>query len=166
MLPPSYKRAARIGAAVSREGYCNLVYRREVWPLKYSDRDNLVAGLREAADFIEARGLELPIEMYSPFSFGAYFYGEEEAVKAKLKRAAKGMGSAEKDYSGSFFKLVKKFGSGTVVLKFEAPREKVCVKRVVSTRTIPRRIFVEVPNETEEVEDKVEWDCNDPLLAS
>ena len=134
--------------------------------MKYSDKDNLVAGFREAADFIEARGLELPIEMYSPFTFGNFFYGEEDKVKAQLRRAARGMGSAEKSYVSTMFKLVKTFGNGTVQLKFEAPREKVCTKKVVSTRTIPKRVFVEIPNETEEVEDVVEWDCNDPLLAS
>jgi hypothetical protein len=103
--------------------------------VKYKDRDKLVADLREFADFIERRGLDLPLDGVSEYNRMVLiqrFYVESEA-KDKMIRAAKNVGSAEKKYRLGDLELRKYMTNRLVELRFETAQENVCTKRVVGT---------------------------------
>ena len=130
--------------------------------MKYAQRDALVSGLRELADFIEARGVELPIS-YPDFSMNHYVYpeysGGEEVQGSALKKiasAAKAMAPCEKTYGEHYFKIIKKFG--IVNLGFSTSRGGICTSRVVGQKEIPEQI---IPARTEDI---LEWDCAPSLL--
>ena len=130
--------------------------------MKYKDRDELVAGLRELADFVEAHGLEIPSEMRVQSTYNFLYddhNGRTGREKARIiaKILARG-GRAEKNFQGSYLELVRRFGP--IKVEFNVNREQVCVKRVVETVEVPEAI---IPAYTKEV---VEWDCIDPLLAA
>jgi len=129
--------------------------------MKYKERDELVADLRELADFLEAKGHKLPIEMWYAFSLSTHLYGDDS--KDQMIRAAKNLGSAQKKAETDFtFKLTKPMKNGRVELAFSTSRDKVCTKKVVGTKTKPKMVYVEIPGETVE-EEIVEWECT-PLL--
>jgi hypothetical protein len=132
--------------------------------MKYKDRDELVADLRELADFLEWKGHKLPMELWYPKSFGARFY-ESDDVKPieNMKRVAKVLGKAEKHFNLDF-ELVRTMSNGHVQLRFETQRENVCKKVVVGTEQVPKRRYVDIPGEFDEKE-IVEWQCDEPLLA-
>src|SRR5215831_2315691 len=137
--------------------------------MKYKDQKELVDGLRELADFIEKKGLELPFTYYStPVSIVQRFYADDNdsdgKVKQILAKAARTMGKAEKRIQFSDYEVIKKFGR-LVELRFETSRENVCVRRVVGTKEIPKRVFVDIPGETV-TEEIVEWDCPPALLSN
>lgn len=136
--------------------------------MKYKQRDELVAGLRDLADFLESdRGIQLPL-VYPRVELGQYFYESTEerkdGCKKKMIAAAKALGSSEKQYLGSSFALKKMFGE-RVHIRFSTEREAVCTKRVVGTKQVQKSRYVDIPGEfdTQEV---VEWDCTEPLLAT
>jgi len=123
--------------------------------VKYKDRDELVEGLRAFADFIEERGLELPIQ--SPkMKLTEILYGEN--AKEKIQNVARKIGRAEKNWGSYYFDLRKEFGP--VTLEFSVQKEQVCQKRVVGFKDVPEYIS---PARREEV---VEWTCVDSILAS
>lgn len=132
--------------------------------MKYSERDALVADLREFADLIEKVGHKLPIEIYYPFTLSNFIYGDEGTSKAKMVKAAKNLGSCEKDYRSDYFSLKKLMSNGHVGIKFETARKNVCTPKVVGTEKVEKSVFVK----TGVFEDKdiIEWECNDSLLAS
>jgi hypothetical protein len=135
--------------------------------LKYKERDGLVAGLRELANFIEDRGLDLPIKLHSwnEFTLNTWFYESDEVdPKVQLQRAARVLGRADKNFQYSTFELTKKFGD-YIKLKFSCDREKVCRKVVTGTKQVQKRVYVDIPNEFVNVEE-VEWICDEPLLKS
>ena len=126
--------------------------------MKYKDRDNLVAGLREAANFVEVHGLQLPLKSYeTDCKITSYLLGSEIESRALLRKVAKIMGRAEKDHSGSHFHLRKRFGP--VSLEFISNRNAVCTPIVVGKKVLPA---IEATPEREV--DDVEWVCTDPLL--
>lgn len=130
--------------------------------MKYKERDELVADLRELADLIETRGLDLPLEIMYPFSLVQRFYGEE--AKAKLQRAARALpGLVKKDYRMSDLEIIKEMKNGLIKLRFETNRENVCEKRVVQVKKIPKTMIVTIPGQYEN-EEVVEWICSDSLL--
>jgi len=123
--------------------------------MKYKDRDELVEGLRAFADFIEERGLELPIQ--SPkMKLTEILYGEN--AKEKMQNVARKIGRAEKNWGSYYFDLRKEFGP--VTLEFSVQKEQVCQKRVVGFKDVPEYVS---PAHREEV---VEWTCVDSILAS
>ena len=134
--------------------------------MTFKERDELVADLRELANFLEQHGQKLPMELWYAKSFGARFYDSDDVPPmVKMKRVAKVIGSAEKKHGDYDFELIKKMKHGHVQLRFETARKNVCKPRVVGTEKVQKRIFVDVPGEFEEKE-IIEWDCSEPLLAS
>jgi hypothetical protein len=126
--------------------------------MRYQDRDALVAGLREAADFIEARGVELPINTYDiECGVTTWMYGDAFENRLKLRKIAKVLGKAEKVYSGGYFDIKRNFGPFHI--KFTADRKVVCEAKVVGQKVIPAREAT-----PEKIVDKIEWVCTDPLL--
>lgn len=132
--------------------------------MKYAHKRELVEGLRELADFIEAHP-ELPIAE-KPFVNIEFWCHENElypelklgSVRLRLAIAARAMGLANKKYSGGYFDVYKRFGD-CVRLTFTANREYVCRKVVKEVVHHPERV---IPARDEEV---VEWVCDDALLA-
>ena len=58
--------------------------------MRYKDRDKLVASLREAADFIEEKGIELPIGTYDiNLGITTYLFGDNFENRLKLRQIAK-----------------------------------------------------------------------------
>lgn len=132
--------------------------------MKYKDRDELVAGLREFADFIEEKGLELPLE-YPHMKLTQYVYNNyrkldfkeiEGSDKAKMRRAALTLSRAEKIWGLYYFDLRREFGPVSIV--FSIAREKICEKKVVGVKEHPEQI---IPAHTEEL---IAWECLDPIL--
>jgi hypothetical protein len=132
--------------------------------MKYKDRDELVQGLRDLADFLERpESVALPIEMYG-HKIDQWIYNEDDqgrSAKENMKKIVKILGSCKKDYSSSMMLVTKEFGP--VKLEFATSRDGVCTKRVVETKKVPKQRYVEIPGEFDERE-VVEWDC-DPILA-
>ena len=130
--------------------------------MRYKERDELVAGLRELADFVEKHGQEIPseINVNSNYNF-LYDSTDGRTGREKARIIAKVLsrgGKVEKKFQGSYLELVRRFGP--IKVEFNVAREQVCVKRVVETIVHPERV---VKGYTEEV---VEWDCIDPLLKA
>ncbi len=131
--------------------------------MKYSERDKLVAGLRELADFLDSpRGLALPRLAVAATAWPqdwhpGSFKDTPGRAKAVMQRAARALGKAEKRHEGSYFALVRKFGP--VKLELTTSREQVCEKVIIGTREVPE---VTYPARTEDV---CEWLCSDSLLA-
>lgn len=115
----------------------------------------IAKGLRELADFIDAEDGEIGGRMSAP-TMNIFLPLEEQ--REELAKAARWIGAAEKIPFGDFYLLRRKFAGG-VKLDVIANRDKVCERRVVGTRRIPRRI---VPAHEEEI---VEWDCPDSILG-
>lgn len=131
--------------------------------MKFSERDELVAGLRELADFLDSpRGLELPAlgvaatawpQEYDPVTYETV-PGRSKRI---MQRAARALGKADKRHEGHYFSLLRKFGP--VRLELTTYREQVCEKVIIGTKEVPE---VTYPARTEDV---VEWVCSDSLLA-
>lgn len=131
--------------------------------MKYKDRDELVSGLRELADFIEKKGLELPkLDVWASAYISEYpskgFTRDEGRPRKVMRRVAKILAPCEKKHSGTSFSLERSFGP--IEVTFRTSRAGVCKKVVVGTVHHPEHT---VPAYTEE---KVEWVCDDPLLAT
>lgn len=135
--------------------------------MKYKDRDKLVEGLREFANFIEEHGLELPIRsnkvkmtqwLYDSQEYVGSEYTTTVTAKEKARRAALVMGNVEKTW-GSYALDLKK-GFGPVTLEFSISKENICEKKVVG--------FKDHPETTVEAyrEELVEWECRDSILAT
>jgi hypothetical protein len=126
--------------------------------MRYKDRDKLVASLREAADFIEEKGIELPIGTYDiNLGITTYLFGDNFENRLKLRQIAKVLGRSKKNYVGDYFDISRKFGS--FYLKFSAKREAVCEAKVVGKKVIPAREAV-----PEQIVDEIVWVCTDAVL--
>lgn len=128
--------------------------------MKYKDRDELVAGLRQLADFIEAKGVELPISYYPSVKLMDFVYDSRTRGTAvqQMGRAAKTMAPCEKTWEPDYLNLKRKFGR-LVELELSTNRRNVCERRVVGVEEVPERV---IPASTREI---VEWDCAPALLA-
>lgn len=131
--------------------------------MKYAQRDELVSSLRELADFIEDKGLELPeldvriqgiVYKWSPSSFES----DDDRPRRVMRQAAKALGHAQKNHGSYYFDLTRKFGC--IKLEISTPRENICEKVVVGKKVIPAY------SSPEKIVDEIEWVCGDPLLAS
>jgi hypothetical protein len=122
--------------------------------VKYADRDNMVKGLRELADFIEERGPELPWT-YPDIKITNWVYEKEDAKRA-TKALAK-WGIVQKVWTGSYLDIRRKFGKA-VTLEFTISRDNSCVRREVGEKVIEEQI---IPARVEKV---YEYDC-DPILS-
>jgi hypothetical protein len=119
--------------------------------VKYKDRDNLVSSLRELADFIEDRGIDLPMDYFVGFKLTTYLYNKEKAT-----RAAKALGKASKVWSEHYLDLQRKFGEA-ITLEFTINRNNACTVKEVGEKVIPEQVI------PERVEKIYEYDC-DPIL--
>lgn len=117
-----------------------------------SERNDLIAGLHELADFFEDHPR---IEAPANIAVNSMYFDREEFI-----RAAREFGSAKKDTIENWFYLTKSFGNGAVTFDLNITRDKVCTKRVTGTRTVPRKPAV-AEHEEEIV---VEWECPDSIL--
>lgn len=133
--------------------------------MKYKERDELVSGLRDLADFIEEKGLDLPIKLprlnlvnYIEDSWDKSYNAVPGSAREKMRRAAIACGKAEKKWDRYSLELIKEFGEH-VKLTFRTNREQVCEKKVVGFKDIPEQV---IEARREEI---VEWECRDSLLA-
>jgi hypothetical protein len=110
------------------------------------ERSELIQGLRDLATFLESYP-EIPTPS---FGVDAWVNSKEE-----LTNASRLGGKWEKRYTGNYFCLGKRFGP--ILFEINTERDKVCRRVVVGTETIPAQ-----PERTVE---KVEWICDEPLLA-
>jgi len=83
------------------------------------------------------------------------FYFESQHNKEIVRKIALALGDCEKDYTGSYFTLIKDFSG--LVLAFTFARESVCEKRVVGFRECEGYTR---PAYKEEI---VEWECTSIL---
>lgn len=114
--------------------------------VEVTERELVIQGLREFADFLEAH----PTIPASQQNFLSYVYTREEL--AKIARLT----SWQKVYEGdNYFTLRKTFSSGA---RFDVytERSQVCRKVVTGTRTVAA-----TPEHEEEI---VEWVCEDAAL--
>jgi hypothetical protein len=129
--------------------------------MKYKEAQELAAGLRELADFVDAHGVELPtFTLNSTYNFLYDDYnGRTAKEKARIcaKTLAKG-GRADKNFEGNYLELSRNFGP--IKVEFNVAREQVCNKRVVEVIEHPKRVIKAWKEEV------VEWDCIDPLLKA
>lgn len=122
------------------------------------NRIEIIAGLRELADFLESNP-----EVHPPYvgTMLHVFSDKEEFVGAM-----RAIGVGKKVYDDTNFIFRKDFRGGVNYSAFIA-RAQVCEAKVVGTRIIPA---VTVPAQPERVieertEDIIEWECMDSLLA-
>lgn len=130
--------------------------------MKSEKNAQLVAGLRELAEFIETNddfefvsGDSCPIE----FSWRDWYLHDmsTEEKRAEIAKIARKLGNAEKIYSDDFFWLEKQFGP-MVIFRVHSMRQTVCERVVTGTITLPA-----VPAQPERTIEKVEWRCS-PIL--
>jgi hypothetical protein len=108
------------------------------------ERQALIQGLRDFADFLESNeGVPTPCGS----GFDAFVQTKEE-----LAAAARAIGNSTKEVLNQWYYLHKAFGP--VRYDVNIAREKVCVKKVIGTKTVPQH--------TEEI---VEWECSDSILG-
>jgi hypothetical protein len=129
----------------------------------------LVEDLRDFADFVEEHGPDLPnvtVELRSWIWGYDLHNGEDDIPKAVALAMRAGMKNANdvtKEYSDDYFRLYLKFGK--LEYKVVCNRDAVCVKNVIGTEMVTKRVPPEGDWTEETVEeDIVEWKCN-PLLA-
>jgi len=134
--------------------------------LKYKECEELVAGLRELADFLENKGVGLPITYRMTYNAYVNKYREDEvgevdekATKEELRRIAKILGDCEKRYGSYDFTLTKKFGKYVQML-FNGSREAVCEMKIVGYKEVEEREYVVVGRKQEPVYETI---CK-PLL--
>lgn len=140
--------------------------------MKYVEQKELVASLRELADFFEQpNSITLPVPTfwiqthvyeYARREDGSRDYSkvDEFETRMKMRNIAKVLSPCEKDYSTREFALRRKFGNLRV--EFNTIRAAVCEKKVISTKTIPAETRV-IP---ERIEEEIEWVCTDSLLKA
>jgi hypothetical protein len=116
-----------------------------------TNREAVIAGLRELADFLEAHPT-LPAATMGR----TIIYVEDKALLAQVAREG---GSWRKDFSENWFSLEKSFGGG-VQLDVYTDRAKVCRAVVVGKEMLPA-----VAALPEREVDKIEWVCDDAVLA-
>lgn len=134
--------------------------------MKYSHQRELVEGLRAMADFIE-ENIDLPLDMEPEIKLNVWLHDDStyydknpKTAREKLREAARVLGKAEKEFSGTYFDLIKKF-SPCVRIEYTVDREAVCKRVVTGKKIIP----AEVIQRKEREEEIVEWICTDPILA-
>jgi len=135
--------------------------------MKYKDRDEFVASLREMADFFEARGHELPIEPPAIYMTG---YVRQYDARSFTERAAKDRKRDVKTLIRAFKPVRKKYYDTTfhIVKKFGRLEMTISVSRGVVCKAVPtgNKIITEAQTQTipRSVRDEVEWVCTDPVL--
>lgn len=134
--------------------------------MKYDDATKMAKDLRAFATFLEERGEDLPDNVkVAPYSW-VWGWSDVDVPKTMASAARAGLGRADevkKDYGSSTMNLDLVFGD--LVFTIHCERDKVCVKRVVGTKTVKKQVAVGGYEDKDVEEDIIEWDCH-PLLAS
>lgn len=108
-------------------------------------RQEFIQGLRDLADFLEARPtVPTPNGYLNQYVFPSAF-----------RESARALGAFDKTPSDDFYGAERRFGP--ITLRLFTDRSAVCKRIVKGTRIIPAE-----PERTEEV---VEWECSESLLA-
>jgi hypothetical protein len=130
--------------------------------MKYKTAQEMAAGLRWLADFIETHGVEIPLEYgISDPKVNLNVYCQNKEDMASLAKALASQGMVSKDFSTDYAYVRKNFGPHVKVEGWSS-RDRVCRAKVVGTKTQPIREFIDT-GRTEEV-NIIEWEC-DPILA-
>ena len=143
--------------------------------MKYKELEDLTSGLRELLDYLEndPRGVQLPNLRVSAYTYVTEYLTDENGhrdlenpdefnTRLKMRTIAKALGKARKSYVGDSFTITREFGP--ISLTFQARRQAIC--RKVVTETIEHAAeFVAAHTKEAWTEEKVEWVCDDPLLA-
>jgi hypothetical protein len=131
--------------------------------MEYHTHEEIAAGLRDLADWIE-KNPEVPLP-YELAGSSLHIY----SVKGKedLAKVARAMGNCEKSTDSQFFRVWRKFGP--ILLEALDYRENVCERIVTSSETIVEMVpdpEFEVPKiEQSRVVETVEWRCPGSLLV-
>ena len=134
--------------------------------MRYKERDALVESLRKLADFLEDRGVEMPVNditlaatIYLPYyqrqTFEQLSAKEKKSITKQMVRILK---PVKKDYQGTQLTISRQFGT-KLNLRMSVAREVVC--KAVKTGN---KIVHAAHYSPEIVEEEVEWVCTDPLL--
>lgn len=115
----------------------------------------LVKGLRELADFLEARP---EIEMWGGLTINLFADTNE-----KFAEAARTMGSCNKLTDGAYFMLRKEF-SGGIKVDVNRNREAICTKVKIGEKIIPAVPETVLPAKPAHVEEVYEWQCPESIL--
>ena len=108
-------------------------------------REEFITGLRDAADFLEAHpALETP---FGRLAVNVFVDTKEELAEYARTAAWK------KGGNDSYFWLKRDIGSLSYEVNIN--REQVCRRIVVGTDTIPAQTV-----------EKIEWACDEPLMAT
>ena len=128
------------------------------------DRINTIQGLRDMADWLERN----PQALLGPSRWNGIYVSFYGAEKEQILALASTAGGIAKNYYGSSFELVQKFGP--VTYSMGGKRDDVCTKKVVGTKTVQkedpdvrRERLKDIPM-IEVEEEIVEWECHS-LLA-
>lgn len=151
--------------------------------MKYSELADLIENTEEFLFFLKTnpKAVELPSFYFYNVEYVTEYHKDENGYKdysvvdefrthSKMRRIAKALRNAKKNYNGDSFSLSKTFGEspwrpGSITIAFQTTRQAVCRKVVKEVKEIPEEIVPSkvIPARTEEV---VEWVCDDPLLAA
>lgn len=123
-------------------------------------RLNLIAGLREIADFYESRP-NLP----AAYGVNLSLVATSKAELASLVRAAGSLKKVEA-YSPDNMKLSRMFGP--IGFHILANKNDTCERVKVGEEIVPAKPArtVELPAEPEKVVERYEWRCPDSILAT
>lgn len=127
-------------------------------------RQYFIRGLRDLADLYE-KNPDLPTPVTSDFNV---FFWADDSTRERLSKIGRMLGTFDKlpNFAGNWYSLRKKFGEISIYFNFV--KENVCIKRVVGTQKVKKRVYptsIE-PAEVEVEEEIVEWDCPNGLLRS
>lgn len=111
-------------------------------------RTKTIDGLRELADYLEARP-DVPLPYLGTL--------DAFADPAELSAIARAMGGFHKQHDGNFLSLVRRFGPIALAVNFSS--ESVCERVVVGTEEVPEKV---TPAHTKEI---VEWRCPESVLS-
>jgi hypothetical protein len=110
-------------------------------------REEVLDGLAALVEFLR----EHPQVPLPNVSLRQHFFTKTEIIQAVV-----GSGKWEKEYSGDYLTMVKRFGP--VEFTLQTYRDQVCERKVVGTKHHEARL---VPEWEEEL---VEWECSEPVL--
>ena len=124
-----------------------------------ADRQDFINGLRQLADYLEARPA-LPVPDDLPVQ--GWVFSWDDDAREELAAAARAMGKAEKQVSDFAFTLRGPQFAGGIYYYVGASRHTVCERVVVGTE----KVEVPDPNAPTITEEReiVEWHCPDSLL--
>jgi len=124
--------------------------------MKYKQQEELVAGLRELADFVEQH-IELSMDCDYKLMNILYTKKKMGTAKEQMKKAVLALGKAEKVWGHNYLDVRRKFGP--ITLEFSVAKSTICEKKVVGTKHHEAEY---IQPWTEEI---VEYECTESILA-